>query len=501
MPQFDGSPYTQLTTPARADVQGVIKDISETLPENQTKYVELQDLMKYGAWASKLLAVTATGSVTLLDTDPMFVEIDPNGSNRDVNFPAKGNDNHGYFVHHVGSANTLTLKRSGGATITTLTAGQIKYIKPSTANDFSVLTGGIASVVAGTGISVDNTDPANPIVSASGAGGGVGKNVLINGGMQVSARGDGPFTSATTFVNNDDTYLIDGAILLSDGNDIVDVSRVADNDFVSGWKIRLDVETANKRFGILLPVENADIQGIRKAGAASLQFKVKRTGTSMGNVRALLLAWNSTADAITSDVISAWGTAGNDPTLATNWTKENNGSNLAISTTIATKEIENIVVDTSGVTNLAVLIMVDDTDASIGDFLEIGDIKLETGASCTDYVNDSIEDVVSRCHRWAIPYFASSANALFAIGMCTASTQGDFILYFPVQMRSTPSMVQAGTFRIYQTGAINATISLSVATNKTAYITASVTGATSNAPALFQDRTDGSAKMLFTAEL
>lgn len=142
MPQFDGSPYTQLTTPARGDVQGVIKDISEALPENQTKYAELQDLLKFGAWASKILAVTASGSVTLADTDPAFVEIDPNGSNRDVNFPAKGNDNHGYFVHHVGSANTLTLKRSGGATITTLAVGEIKYIKPSTTHDFSAQTGG-----------------------------------------------------------------------------------------------------------------------------------------------------------------------------------------------------------------------------------------------------------------------------------------------------------------------------------------------------------------------
>lgn len=141
MPKFDSTPYTQLTTPARGDIQGVIKDISETLPENQTKYAALEDLMKYGAWASKVRTVTATGAVILLDTDPIFIEINPNGSNRDVNFPAKGDDNHGYFVHHVGSANTLTLKRSGGATITTLVSGEIKYIKPSTASDFSMLSG------------------------------------------------------------------------------------------------------------------------------------------------------------------------------------------------------------------------------------------------------------------------------------------------------------------------------------------------------------------------
>lgn len=142
MPKFDNSPYTQLTAPARGDLQGVIKDISEALPENQTKYAELQDLMKYGAWASKVLTVTATGAVTLLNTDPIFVEINPNGANRDVNFPVKSDDNHGYYVHHTGGANTLTLKRSGGATITTLAAGEIRFIKPSTANDFSAEGGG-----------------------------------------------------------------------------------------------------------------------------------------------------------------------------------------------------------------------------------------------------------------------------------------------------------------------------------------------------------------------
>ena len=145
MPKFDGTPYTQLTTPARGDVQGVIKDISEGSAENQTKFALLEDLQKFGGWASKVLSVTASGTVTLADTDPMFVEIDPNGSNRDVGFPAKSDNNHGYYVRHSGSANTLTLNRSGGATITSLAAGEVKYIMPSTLNDFSTLAGGSSS--------------------------------------------------------------------------------------------------------------------------------------------------------------------------------------------------------------------------------------------------------------------------------------------------------------------------------------------------------------------
>lgn len=228
---------------------------------------------------------------------------------------------------------------------------------------------------------------------------GVGKNILPNGGMQVAQRGAGPFTSASLFPNNDDVYLLDGCVILSDGNDIVDVSQVADTDFESGYKIRLDVETANKRFGILLPVENKDIQNIRHSQVASLQFKVKCTGTSMSNVRASLLSWSSTADTITSDVISAWGAAGANPTLAANWTAENTASNLSISTTIATKTIENITVDTASLTNLAVLIIVDDTDATVGDYLEIGDVKLEDGGSATNFVADDYGTALAKCRR------------------------------------------------------------------------------------------------------
>ena len=145
MPNFDTTPYTQLTTPARNDMQGVVKDVSEALPENQTKYALLEDLLKFGSWASKVRTVTASGTVTLADTDPIFIEIDPDGADRDVSFPAKGDDNHGYYIRNVGSANVLTLKRSGGAEITTLEAGEAKYIMPSTISDFASLAGSSSS--------------------------------------------------------------------------------------------------------------------------------------------------------------------------------------------------------------------------------------------------------------------------------------------------------------------------------------------------------------------
>jgi hypothetical protein len=280
-------------------------------------------------------------------------------------------------------------------------------------------------------------------IIANGGGGSVQagfRNILHNGGFQVAQRGAGPFTSASTYVNSDDRYLLDGCILLSDGNDIVDVSQASDADFVSGQCCAADVETANKKFGFLLPIESRDIQAIRKSGKASVQFKAKVTGSSIANIRAHLLAWSSTADAITSDVVSAWNAAGSNPTFVTNWTAENVGSNLAVTTTIATFVIEDIDVDTSGVTNLALFIHIDDTDATVGDFLKIGDVQVEEGAVAGAYEHRPVGYDLRACQR-----FVESGTDGFFWAEGTSTKVYEKRVYFQATKPFTPTMSYADT--------------------------------------------------------
>jgi hypothetical protein len=141
MPKFSGDDgiYAQFTALVRNAILGPIKDPGEAQPENQTKWAYLEDVVKFGAFASKVRTVTAAGTVTLANADPIFIEIDPNGADRDVSLPAKGNDNHGYLIRHVGTANLLSVKRSGGTVICAIRAGENYYILPSTISDFSVL--------------------------------------------------------------------------------------------------------------------------------------------------------------------------------------------------------------------------------------------------------------------------------------------------------------------------------------------------------------------------
>lgn len=54
-----------------------------------------------------------------------------------------------------------------------------KKVKKVTAANLKSSIGGVQSVVAGTNVTIDNTDPANPVISASGGGGGGGAKYKV----------------------------------------------------------------------------------------------------------------------------------------------------------------------------------------------------------------------------------------------------------------------------------------------------------------------------------
>lgn len=247
-----------------------------------------------------------------------------------------------------------------------------------------------------------------------------GRRVNINGDMRVAQRGAGPFTSATAFVNNDGAYLLDGWCLLSDGNDIVDVSQststVPDGAYAS---LAADVETANKKFGFVQFIEARDTKRLFKnaTGTVSLSFKAK-AAASISNIKAVVLAWTSTADSPTKDIVSTWNADDNTPTWVANYTAENTPANLGVGTGWTTCTIEGIALDTASTTNLAIFIWNDDLTTTVTDFLYISDVQLEPGSVATDFEYRSIQEEITACER----YFEKTYNAATAPG--TAATTG-----------------------------------------------------------------------------
>ena len=143
-------------------------------------------------------------------------------------------------------------------------------------------------------------------------------------------------------------------------------------------------ETANKQFGILQIIEQKNIVSVVSGSdVVSLSFRAKVTDASkLSRIKAAIISWNSTPDAPTSDIVSAWNAEGTKPTLVSNWTYENSPVDLNLTTSDAEYKIENISIDTSGVANIGIFIWSDDvaTNDTTGKFLEISEVNLVKGA-------------------------------------------------------------------------------------------------------------------------
>lgn len=278
----------------------------------------------------------------------------------------------------------------------------------------------------------------------------INKNYLINGDFIVPQRGI-TFTAATDVVNNDDTYLLDRWVLLSDGNDIVDVSQettiVPAGSYAS---MKVEVVTANKKFGFVQIVEARNAAKLIGSFASQAMKAQKVVGNStLETLRVGILAWDGAEDAVTSDVVdgSNWNAAGTDPTLAANWTYENTPFDIMLTDSWVTTAIENISIDTVSTKNVAVFIWCDDVDATVGDLMYLTDVKFEKGSVATAYVAKTAQEELADCQRYFEKSYdqASAPGATVANGNVLSYAQDTFttqcnIQHFKTTKRAVPTI-------------------------------------------------------------
>lgn len=323
----------------------------------------------------------------------------------------------GYMVKSLIATRGDIVCGSADDTPSILTKGDQGTILYAGANDPAYLAVGSKGQVLATGGA-----SANPVWLDRTPG--LYYNAIINSQFQVNQRAVATYTSATTPANSDDTYTIDQWVTLSDGNDIADESQ----EFTivptgAPCCLKLEIETANKKIGKVFFLENKD--ALKFAGkSVSLQLKARTTtGKAIRNIRAAVLSWDSTADTLTSDVVASWGAEGTNPTLATHWTAENTAENLVlVADTWTTYKIENIAIDTASMTNLAVFIWIDDTDAAVDDLLYIGDVQLNEGAVCLPFSPKRFSESLWDCLRFLVKSYA------YATALATSTNVGSAIM-------------------------------------------------------------------------
>lgn len=315
-----------------------------------------------------------------------------------------------------------------------------------------VTVGSAAALDAGTGVGdvlliADDGDgnPQYPPIDGSlitGLNINPSANLLINGDFRVAQRGTS-FTSASVPANSDDTYLLDRWLLLSDGNDIVDVSQETSTVPTGSYAaIKLDIETANKKAGILQLVEARDAKRAID-GTVSLSFKARKgaSNATVDKLRAAVVSWSGTADAPTSDIVSAWNAEGSNPTLIANWTYENTPADLTtLTTSFQTYKIENISVDTSSTANIGVFIWVDNDDGTVTDQVFITDVMLNTGANAVSYQARPFATEFALCKRYCFVKHGRQIK-----GVVNSATTIMLHLDFETEMRTAPSATLLNT--------------------------------------------------------
>lgn len=249
-------------------------------------------------------------------------------------------------------------------------------------------------------------------------GSGLFTNPLINGAFDIWQRN-------TTFTPNDDVYIADRWNALVETNGAWTLARDTDVPSNTGMKYSLKATnvTLNNQCAIVQFIENVD--AIKLAGkTVSLSFYAKTNSTEISNLRATILAWDSTADSVTSDVISAWASDGTDPTWATNWTAEVAGANKALTSSWQQFKVENVALDTANATNFAVVIWVDDGTIAANDDFYVTGVQLNTGATARSWFPRSFESELRACQR----YYEKSYD--YSVVPATSTTTGLILFNF-----------------------------------------------------------------------
>lgn len=273
------------------------------------------------------------------------------------------------------------------------------------------------------------------------------KNRVINGDMRVQQR--------STLGSTDDSYTLDRWNLLLEDTAAWAVTQETSDVPTDGSKyaLKLTADGTDDKGGVATYLEYRDVSDLR-GKTVSLQAKLKVSNARLGDVRMAVLEWTGTADSVTSDVVSSWGSAGTNPTLASSWAYLGTPSNLSVTTSWATYRVEGLTVGASA-NNLAVFIWVDDESNDSGDYLLITDVQLEEGPTCSGIERRPYAEELGLCRRYYQSFGGQGgANEVVSPGFCTSTTVALCAVPLVPTMRATPTMTvsAASDWAIQQSG-------------------------------------------------
>ena len=267
-------------------------------------------------------------------------------------------------------------------------------------------------------------------VSGQGGGSIIGSandNLLINATGRIDQR------SRSGSNLGDDSYAIDRWYTLTQSGNISMATRGSD-----GLAITQQSATA-QRMGLAQIIEQFNIYALRSQ-TVTLQFDVNTSGSNF-TVRAALLEWNGTADAVTSDVVNDWTSSTLTPGNFFISTINTATVTSVAATTSGWTSVNLTVTLNSGINNLIIFFWTDSTVAQSA-ALNLRYVGLYPGSIVRTYAprSYSLEELL--CRRYCL-----KLNS-YPLGAAAASNSlygGGPVPFIPA-MRVTPTLLSGGSY-------------------------------------------------------
>ena len=425
----------------------------------------------------------------------------------------------------LGTIPTLTAGTTT-STAANITSGTIGNLSTTLAGDFTISQGtgtlgttGATAATYGTTSDVPRitVDAKGRITAASTVTNPVGfRNRIINGDMRIDQRNAGASVtvSAGSYFYTLDRFFVENS---TDGALTTQRSTIAPSGYSNSIKITTSTVDASLASGqlayILQKIEGFNISdlgwGTASAKTVTLSFWVRSslTGTFGGSFRngfqgsawrsnpfsysiSLADTWEQKTITVVGDTSGTWGT--------------DNGVGIEIFFGIGAGSLYN---GTAGVWSSNNYTSVTGAVSVIGTLnatFYITGVQLEAGSTATDFERRPYGTELALCQRYYWKTSSGNAYARQANGFIESATKAEFMMRHPVQMRSTPTVVNSsGSFLAFHSGGnsvltVNSLVGL---TDQVSDLYFDGTGMTASAGAILISNNNSNAYIGFSAEL
>ena len=249
----------------------------------------------------------------------------------------------------------------------------------------------------------------------------VGKNLIINGNMQIAQRGTSVTgQTALTYQTVDRWKTIPSGSTYNQSQETVTLGDSVVGDFQ--YYLKHDVTTGDNNAGIFQRIE--DVRNV-KEGTVTLSFYAKGTNPNGGSLDVLLRQTFGTGGS--SDVDQPRPSF----TLTSSWQRFN--------FTFTIPSFSGKTIGSNSTVDIYIIQPDGDTSTNAWE-LNITGVQLETGTTATDFEQLQYGTQLSLCQR----YFWSSTNNIWVFG--NAANFGGALsvslnnIKYPVRMRASPSI-------------------------------------------------------------